>query len=72
MTNDEYSSLVAKVGSEESAGRCIEILDNYKGAKGAKYKSDYRAILNWVIGKYSEENAKRNTKTEQTVTYRKL
>ena len=72
MTNDEYSSLVAKVGSEEGARRCIEILDNYKGAKGAKYKSDYRAILNWVISKYLEENAKRNAKKEQTVEYRKL
>ena len=54
MTNDEYSSLVAKLG-EHGAKRCIEILDNYKGANGKRYKSDYRAILNWVVGRYNEE-----------------
>jgi len=58
LTNDEYSSLVARLGSEERAKRCIEILDNYKGAKGATYKSDYRAILNWVIVRLEEEEQK--------------
>lgn len=57
MTNDEHSSLVAKVG-EAGAARCIEILDNYKGANGKTYKSDYRAILNWTVGRYREELAK--------------
>ena len=57
MTNDEHSSLVAKVG-EDGAARCIEILDNYKGANGKKYKSDYRAILNWVVGRYEEDQAR--------------
>jgi hypothetical protein len=55
MTNDEYTSLVAKLGNEEDARRCIEILDNYKGATGKKYRSDYRAILNWVTGRLKEE-----------------
>ncbi|MDE5742692.1 MAG: phage replisome organizer N-terminal domain-containing protein [Oscillospiraceae bacterium] len=54
MTNDEYTSLVAKVG-EQGAKRCIEILDNYKGSSGKKYSSDYRAILNWTIARYEEE-----------------
>ncbi|MFV0519752.1 MAG: DUF4373 domain-containing protein [Lachnospirales bacterium] len=54
MTNDEYTSLVTKVG-EYGVNRCIEILDNYKGANGKKYTSDYRAILNWVIKRYDEE-----------------
>jgi len=58
LTNDEYSSLVAKLG-EEGARRCIEILDNYKGATGKKYKSDYRAILNWVVQRYEEEQYKK-------------
>lgn len=60
MTNDEYTSLVAKVG-EMGAKRCIEILDNYKGANGKKYESDYRAILNWVVTRYQEETAKPHT-----------
>ena len=59
MTNDEYSSLVARLGSEERARRCIEIIDNYKGANGKKYKSDYRAILNWVITRLEEEEQKK-------------
>lgn len=54
MTNDEYSSLVAELG-EAGAKRCVEILDNYKGANGKKYKSDYRAIRNWVVSRYEEE-----------------
>ena len=49
MTNDEYTSLMTRLGSEEAVKRCIDILDNYKGSKGAKYDSDYRAILSWVI-----------------------
>lgn len=69
MTNEEYSSLVTKLG-EDGAKRCVEILDNYKGSSGKKYNSDYRAILNWVVGRYSEEKAnispnrqERNTQT---------
>jgi hypothetical protein len=54
MSDDEYSSLTAKLG-EDGAKRCVEILDNYKGASGKKYASDYRAILNWVIKRYDEE-----------------
>ena len=54
MTNDEYSSLIEKLGGKEPVQRCIEILDNYKGSTGKKYKSDYRAILSWVIEKYQE------------------
>jgi len=59
MTNAEYEALVAKLGSEDRANRCIEILDNYKGAKGKRYKSDYRAILNWVITRLEEEEQKK-------------
>lgn len=72
MTNDEYTSLVAKVG-EEGAKRCIEILDNYKGSSGKTYKSDYRTMLNWVIARYREEQAKQfkdgNTKDQNTHSY---
>ena len=62
MTDEEYSSLVAKLG-EQGAKRCVEILDNYKGANGKKYDSDYRAILNWVVARYEgEETAKQPPK----------
>lgn len=61
MTNAEYEALIEKLG-ENGAKRCIEILDNYKGASGKKYKSDYRAILNWVIQRYEEEQRKKPNK----------
>lgn len=48
MTNAEYAKLVSTY-SKEFADRCIEKLSNYKGASGKKYKSDYRAIKNWVV-----------------------
>lgn len=54
MTEEEYNKLIARVG-KEGTKKCIEILDNYKGAKGVKYASDYRAILNWVVKKYQTE-----------------
>ncbi|MGP1608640.1 MAG: hypothetical protein ACTTGJ_02200 [Clostridium sp.] len=62
LTNAEYSTLVDKYG-ELFIKKCIEILDNYKGSSGKKYKSDYRAILNWVIKRVEQEN--KNTVREQ-------
>lgn len=67
MTNEEYSSLVTKLG-EHGAKRCIEILDNYKGANGKRYKSDYRAILNWVISRYEEEQNKKGVISKKVTT----
>lgn len=57
MTEVEYTKLVDSHGIEFTK-KCIEILDNYKGAKGEKYKSDYRAILNWVITRVKEDEEK--------------
>lgn len=54
LTQVEYDKLKLKIGSEAGLKYCIEILSNYKGAKGAKYKSDYKAILNWVISEYEK------------------
>lgn len=56
LTETEYSALIAKLGSKQAADECIEILSNYKGATGRKYKSDYKAILNWVVDKYRERH----------------
>ena len=58
MTEEEYEKLVAKYGKDMTA-RLIEVLDNYKGSSGKKYQSDYRAILNWVVDRVKEEQAKR-------------
>ena len=61
MTNAEYDKLVSTYG-KEFADQCITILDNYKGANGKKYKSDYRAILNWVIDRVKEKAPKKDEK----------
>lgn len=61
LTRDEYQKLSTDHG-EDGAKRMIQILDNYKGAMGKRYKSDYRAILNWVIDRYNEELKKGNGK----------
>jgi len=65
LTNAEYKALVAKLG-EEGTERCIEILDNYKGAMGKRYKSDYRAILNWVVERYEEEQRRKQHDKSKT------
>lgn len=57
MTNAEYERLVSTY-SKDFANQCITVLDNYKGANGKKYKSDYRAILNWVVDRVKQDNGK--------------
>jgi hypothetical protein len=57
LTEKEYNKLIDKYG-EDNTIKMITVLDNYKGAKPKKrkYDSDYRAILNWVVGKVIQGN----------------
>ena len=55
MTKVEYEKLVKEYG-EESVKWMINKLDNFKGSKGKTYKSDYRAILSWVVGEYQKDS----------------
>jgi hypothetical protein len=48
LTEKEHQSLIAKHG-QVLTDRCIETLNNHKGATGKEYKSDYHAILKWVV-----------------------
>jgi hypothetical protein len=48
MTQDEYQKLIAKHGPDLVTS-AVELLDNYKGETGKRYKSDYHAILSWGI-----------------------
>lgn len=57
MTKEEFKNLLDKFG-EEKTTKMIKILDNYKGAHGKKYESDYDAILLWVVGKVSKDEEK--------------
>lgn len=60
MTTKEYEKLIDQYG-EPMTKRMIEILDNYKGSSGKKYKSDYRTILNWVVERVKKEELNSNT-----------
>ena len=60
LTDDEYGKLVSSYGKDGSEWM-IQKLDDYKAAKGATYKSDYRAILNWVVKEYQKEQQYGNT-----------
>lgn len=51
LTPDEYAKLVALYGEDDTKG-IIELLSNYKGQNGKRYKSDYKAILNWASAAY--------------------
>ena len=57
MTEPEYEKLIQQHGAE-AVGKMVAILDNYKGSKGKTYRSDYRAILSWVVDRYKEERKK--------------
>jgi hypothetical protein len=60
LTRDEYAKLCEEY-SEEAAKAMIDILNNYKGSKGKKYKSDYLTIRGWVKDKYYEDLQKNGT-----------
>jgi 5-methylcytosine-specific restriction endonuclease McrA len=54
LTEEEHGKLVDKFGAS-MAQRLIDTLSSAKLAKGYKYKSDYHAILNWVVDKCKAE-----------------
>ena len=58
MTEIEFNKLIDAHG-RQAVDWMIDKLDNHKGAKGANYKSDYRAILSWVVDAYKDSAAKR-------------
>jgi hypothetical protein len=57
MTKKEADKLVDEFGLEATKAM-VEILNNYKGSSGKKYKSDYLAIRSWVIKRYQEDKKK--------------
>jgi hypothetical protein len=59
LTDEEYQKLVSQHG-EKFALDCIDTLDHYKGSSGKTYKSDYKAILSWVIDRVSQRKPQTN------------
>jgi len=55
LLKNEYDKLIKDHGNDNT-NLFISVLDNYKGSNGKKYKSDYKAILSWVIDKTKKEN----------------
>lgn len=53
MTQVEFDKLNSKYGADATL-EMINMLSNYKGSTGKKYKSDYKAILSWVVDKYEK------------------
>ena len=56
FSDDEEMKLRERLGIRFDRG--VEILSNYKASSGKRYKSDYAAMLNWVIGRVEEEGRK--------------
>lgn len=71
MTNAEYEKLVSTYGKDVS-DQCITVLDDYKGSNGKKYKSDYRAILSWVVDKVKKEKPREPQKQYKQREYENL
>lgn len=57
MKETEYQKLLKQYG-EINTLAMIKKLNHYKGANGRKYKSDYHAILNWVVDEVIPKNGK--------------
>lgn len=69
MTEIEYQKLVSRYG-EEKTKHLIEVLSNYKGSKGKKYISDYKAILSWVVKRVEEEKMSHFKQSKSDPTFK--
>ena len=58
LTEAEHQKLVDKHGQAVTV-QLIAKLNDYKGAHGKKYKSDYHAIHSWVLKAYLEEQERK-------------
>lgn len=54
LTEPEYEELANRFG-QKATDRFIEELNLYKGSSGKTYKSDYMAILSWVVEKIEKK-----------------
>ena len=55
LTKDEYNKLIDRFGKNQTDGM-MEILNNYIGSKGDKYKSHYYAMVGWVLKRWNEDH----------------
>lgn len=64
LSQTEIDELHSEYG-KEFTDKCFDKLDNYKGATGRRYKSDYRAILNWVVSEIAKQETSYGTHKQQ-------
>jgi len=64
MTDEEYERLVEKYGQSDTEG-IVESLNNYKGANGKQYKSDYHAVLKWAADAYFEKRKRESSDNDE-------
>lgn len=55
LTENEHAKLVMHYGTE-GTDAMVQKLSIHKGANGKSYKSDYLAILNWVVDWYQRQS----------------
>ena len=67
LTKDEYAKLCSEYSEDHTKGM-IDILNNYKGSKGKKYKSDYLTIRGWVKDSFYEKLQKNGRQFTPTDT----
>ncbi|MCL2856085.1 MAG: DUF6291 domain-containing protein [Defluviitaleaceae bacterium] len=63
LTPAQHKQLLDKHGKAKT-DQLIDMLNNYKGASGKTYNSDYHAIVSWVLQKYNEQT-RQNPQTPQ-------
>lgn len=70
LSEDEEMKLREKFGKPDKFELAVSILSKYKASSGKKYKSDYAAILNWVVSRVDEEYAKKRGTTNMSQAQR--
>ena len=71
MSEKEYGLLIEKYGKVQTQ-KLIDKLDFYKGANGKSYKSDYKAILSWVIDSVGVKPVNRPVQENKSEWYHKV
>lgn len=68
MTEEEYQKLIDDFGEETTLEK-IEDLNNYKGSRGRRYKSDYLALRSWIRREAKEKKPKNEPKNKLNIDF---
>jgi predicted phage replisome organizer len=71
LTEEEQTKLIEEHGKDKF-DRMITVLNTYKGASGKTYKSDYMAILNWVVKRVEEDMSKQRPNQRLNIQPKRL